>query len=32
MEHVDAIKRGDGPNGAVSEPDEIISMTVIADI
>ena len=25
MEHVDKIKRGDGQNGAVSEPDKIIS-------
>lgn len=32
MEHVDAIKKGDGANGAVSKPDEIVSMTVIADI
>lgn len=26
MEHVDAIKRGDGPNGMVSEPDIIVRM------
>ncbi len=32
MEYVDAIKKGDGANGAVSKPDEIVSMTVIADI
>ena len=25
MEHVDNIKRGDGQNGAVSDPDKIIS-------
>ena len=25
MEHVDKIKRGDGPNGSVSDPDKIIS-------
>ena len=28
MEFVDLIKRGDGPNGAVSNPDKIISLTV----
>lgn len=32
MEAVDKIKRGDGPNGTVSEPDEIISLQVIADL
>lgn len=32
MEYVDNIKKGTGPNGAVDNPDEIISMTVIADI
>ena len=32
MEHVDAIKKGKGANGEVDKPDEIISMTVIADI
>ena len=32
MEHVDAIKRGSGANGEVSDPDEIISMVVIADL
>lgn len=32
MEHVDGIKRGRGANGEVDSPDEIISLTVIADI
>lgn len=32
MEYVDAIKKGDGMNGMVANPDEIISMTVIADL
>lgn len=32
MEYVDMIKKGDGANGEVSSPDEIISMTVVADI
>ncbi len=32
MEFVDNIKKGDGANGAVSDPDEIISMSVIADL
>ena len=32
MEFVDNIKRGEGPNGSVYEPDEIISMQVIADL
>ncbi|MBR2034406.1 MAG: peptidylprolyl isomerase [Alphaproteobacteria bacterium] len=32
MEYVDMIKKGDDPNGAVSSPDEIISMSVIADL
>ena len=32
MEYVDMIKKGDGANGEVANPDEIISMTVIADI
>ena len=31
MEHVDAIKRGSGSSGSVSNPDKIISMTVMAD-
>ena len=32
MEYVDMIKKGSGANGSVSDPDEIISMEVIADI
>lgn len=32
MEHVDNIKKGSGGNGEVSNPDEIISLEVIADI
>ena len=32
MEYVDAIKKGSGANGMVAEPDEIISMAVIADL
>ena len=28
MEFVDLIKRGDGPNGEVSDPDKIISLTI----
>ncbi len=32
MEHVDAIKRGTGMNGSVSQPDEIISPSVLADM
>lgn len=32
MEFVDNIKRGEGQNGMVYEPDEIISMSVIADL
>ena len=32
MEFVDMIKKGDGANGAVSNPDEIICMAVIADL
>ena len=32
MEYVDAIKKGAGANGMVSNPDEIISMDVIADL
>lgn len=33
MEHVDAIKRGEGPNGAVlGEPDKIVTMRVAADV
>ena len=32
MEFVDMIKKGQGANGEVHEPDEIISMKIIADI
>lgn len=32
MEFVDKIKRGRGANGMVDDPDEIISMSVIADL
>lgn len=32
MEHVDAIKKGAGQNGIVSDPDKIISMKVAADV
>lgn len=32
MEFVDMIKRGSGANGMVSMPDEIISLSVIADL
>lgn len=32
IEYVDMIKKGNGANGEVSNPDEIISMTIIADI
>ncbi len=32
MEYVDMLKRGTGANGMVTMPDEIVSMTVIADI
>lgn len=32
MEYVDNIKKGSGANGEVSDPDEIISMSIIADI
>ena len=32
MEYVDMLKRGSDPNGMVKNPDEIISMTIIADI
>ncbi len=31
MEHVDAIKRGAGQNGIVSDPDKIVRMVVAAD-
>ena len=32
MEHVDAIKKGDPPGGAVSDPDSIVSLKVASDI
>lgn len=32
MEYVDMIKKGMGANGAVSDPDEIVSVKVIADL
>ena len=32
MEFVDMIKRGTGANGMVREPDEIVSLSVIADL
>lgn len=32
MEHVDAIKKGSGSGGTVSQPDEIISIEIIADM
>ncbi len=32
MEHVDNIKKGDGYNGMVNHPDEIVSLQVIADL
>ena len=32
MEYIDAIKKGDGPNGAVSNPDHIVRMQVAADV
>ena len=32
MEYVDQIKRGDGQNGEVHDPDKILSMKVLADI
>ncbi len=31
MDHVDAIKRGNGPNGTVQNPDRIIHMRLAAD-
>jgi peptidylprolyl isomerase len=31
MEHVDNIKRGQGPNGAVTDPDRMISVRVAGD-
>ena len=32
MELIDQIKKGDGPNGTVSNPDEIIAIKVISDL
>jgi len=32
MEYVDAIKKGDGANGMVRNPDQIVSMAVVADL
>jgi peptidylprolyl isomerase len=32
MEIVDKIKKGTGPNGKVTEPDKIISMTILEDL
>jgi peptidylprolyl isomerase len=32
MEFVDKIKRGEGQNGIVQNPDKIISMKVAADV
>ncbi len=32
MEFVDMLKKGFGPSGMVSEPDEIIALSVVADI
>ena len=32
LEYVDMIKRGTGANGMVSQPDEIVSVAVIADL
>ena len=32
MEYVDNIKKGEGANGAVSNPDKIISLRVLADL
>ena len=32
MEFVDQIKRGDGANGVVSNPDKIIKMRVAGDL
>lgn len=32
MEHVDAIKRGAGGNGEVSDPDKIVTLRVAADV
>ena len=32
MEHIDAIKKGAGQSGAVSDPDAIVRMQVAADV
>lgn len=32
MEYVDAIKKGNGANGMVDNPDEIVSLAVVADL
>jgi peptidylprolyl isomerase len=32
MEHIDAVKRGQGQSGAVSNPDQIVRMQVAADV
>ena len=32
MEHIDALKKGFGPSGMVDNPDEIVSIEVIADL
>ena len=32
MEYVDALKKGFGPSGMVDNPDEIVSIEVIADL
>jgi peptidylprolyl isomerase len=32
MDHVDQIKKGDGPNGLVHDPDKIVWMKVAADV
>ena len=32
MEYIDQIKKGDGPNGMVSNPDKIIKMQLAKDI
>jgi peptidylprolyl isomerase len=31
MQYVDQIKKGDGPNGSVSDPDKVISMRLASD-
>ena len=31
MEHIDKIKKGDGGNGEVTDPDEIVSMKLVAE-